>query len=245
MQRKVPSVDLKQYSTLLFDLDGTLLHARPRTVDLLNERVAEIWPGIEKRRLLKGERWWHYYWMPSEEMKRDVNTFGNTTSSDFWNNFISCYFDILDIDQIDRDIHLQNSQELAQQNQPSEHLEAGVEDLLVVLKNQGYRLGLFTNRYRPVEDMLDNLGIGKLFELVISGGELGIWKPDPKAFLAVLDIMKLQPSETIYIGDNYFADILGANAAGLPTMLVDPKGLFPEAECPVISSVVDMRDWFQ
>ena len=49
-----------------------------------------------------------------------------------------------------------------------------------------------------------------------------------------------QPDQTIYVGDNYFADILGAANAGLRPVLLDPDGLFPEAACPVISSLGEL-----
>jgi FMN phosphatase YigB (HAD superfamily) len=44
------------------------------------------------------------------------------------------------------------------------------------------------------------------------------------------------PEQTLYIGDNYFADVVGARRAGLRPVLYDPKGLFHEPGCPVIAS---------
>jgi predicted HAD superfamily phosphohydrolase YqeG len=41
----------------------------------------------------------------------------------------------------------------------------------------------------------------------------------------------------MYIGDNYFADIVGSNSAGLVPVLYDPTNLFPEApDCHIIQS---------
>jgi HAD superfamily hydrolase (TIGR01549 family) len=237
--------DLQTVSTFIFDLDGTLLHARPRTVDLLNRRVSEIWPTIATERLRDGERWWHYYWMPSEEMKRDVETHGSSTSSGFWQNYLGHYFNRLGIDPAEWAAHLPLTQALALANRPQEHLDTGAAALLRTLKDQGYRLALFTNRFRPVHETLAALDIDAFFDLVICGGELGAWKPDPHAFAAVLEKLECQPSETVYIGDNYYSDILGAQAAGLQTIMVDPKGLFPEADCPVVAHVGEIQAWEQ
>jgi FMN phosphatase YigB (HAD superfamily) len=42
----------------------------------------------------------------------------------------------------------------------------------------------------------------------------------------------------MYVGDNYFADIVGALQAGLTPVLYDPTSLFPEAMegCAVIKN---------
>jgi predicted HAD superfamily phosphohydrolase YqeG len=41
--------------------------------------------------------------------------------------------------------------------------------------------------------------------------------------------------ETMYIGDNYYADIVGSHRAGLTPVLYDPITLFPDVECDVIN----------
>jgi FMN phosphatase YigB (HAD superfamily) len=42
--------------------------------------------------------------------------------------------------------------------------------------------------------------------------------------------------ETVYVGDNYFADVVGSRRAGLHPVLYDPRGIFPEADCSTIKS---------
>jgi FMN phosphatase YigB (HAD superfamily) len=48
--------------------------------------------------------------------------------------------------------------------------------------------------------------------------------------------MNLTAGEVIYVGDNYYADVVGARAAGLQPVLYDPLGIFPEADCATIRS---------
>src|SRR5581483_6429395 len=48
--------------------------------------------------------------------------------------------------------------------------------------------------------------------------ETGFEKPHPQAFAAVLD--ELGPEEAWMIGDNVVADVLGAETAGIPAILV-------------------------
>jgi FMN phosphatase YigB (HAD superfamily) len=50
-----------------------------------------------------------------------------------------------------------------------------------------------------------------------------------------------RPDETIYVGDNYYADVVGARRAGLRPVLYDPGSLFPESECPAIKSFDELK----
>jgi len=50
------------------------------------------------------------------------------------------------------------------------------------------------------------------------------------------------PERIIYIGDNYFADIVGAKNAGITPVLLDPGEIFPDAECSVIRSLGEIME---
>ena len=45
------------------------------------------------------------------------------------------------------------------------------------------------------------------------------------------------PDETVYVGDNYYADVVGARRAGLQPVLYDPHLIFPDADCITICSL--------
>ena len=45
-------------------------------------------------------------------------------------------------------------------------------------------------------------------------------KPDPAGYRKALDAMKLPTSQAVFIGDQIFTDILGANRSGIPSILV-------------------------
>jgi len=46
----------------------------------------------------------------------------------------------------------------------------------------------------------------------------------------------------MYVGDNYFADIIGSQRAGLMPVLYDPISLFPDADCVVIKSFAEIPE---
>ncbi|MDO4182608.1 MAG: HAD-IIIA family hydrolase [Coriobacteriia bacterium] len=45
-------------------------------------------------------------------------------------------------------------------------------------------------------------------------------KPNPEAYLRAVDMLGIPKERAVYIGDQVFTDIRGANAAGLPSILV-------------------------
>jgi putative hydrolase of the HAD superfamily len=124
--------------------------------------------------------------------------------------------------------------------QPQEWVPPDVIDTLRALSEAGLRLAVVSNRNQPCKDELARLGLLEYLEFSLTSGEVSSWKPDPTIFKFALQRMELQPQAAVYVGDNYYADVVGANRAGLQPILIDPDGLFPEAECPVISTIGDL-----
>ena len=52
-----------------------------------------------------------------------------------------------------------------------------------------------------------------------------ISKPDPRIFTPALDALDTDPGRTLYVGDTVHADVLGAAAAGMPVVQLDPLDL--------------------
>jgi putative hydrolase of the HAD superfamily len=55
-----------------------------------------------------------------------------------------------------------------------------------------------------------------------------------------MELLGTQPAHALYVGDNYYADVLGARAAGLEPVLIDPDEIFPEADCAVIHCISEI-----
>ena len=106
-----------------------------------------------------------------------------------------------------------------------------------MLKQAGFTLGVISNRERPFIEELDSLNITPYFDVLLAAGEIKSYKPDPGIFKAALERVKLQPGAAMYVGDNYFADIVGSRSAGLRPVLYDPRRIYPDAACDVIQSL--------
>jgi pyrophosphatase PpaX len=92
---------------------------------------------------------------------------------------------------------------------------AGMEDVLVRLREEGRRLGIVTAKRRStVELAFDRVPLGHLFETIVGGDETERHKPDPEPLLLAAERLGADPAETAYVGDSPF-DVRAAKAAGM------------------------------
>jgi len=65
-------------------------------------------------------------------------------------------------------------------------------------------------------------------------------KPDPTIFRLALDALGVDPHDAIHVGDTPAADVVGAWAAGVTPVLVDPFHLHPTIECAHVASLAEV-----
>ena len=88
-------------------------------------------------------------------------------------------------------------------------------ELLDYLARKGYNLYILSNGFIEVQHKkLQSAGIGHYFKRMVLSDEIGINKPDRRLFDYALEVTNSQATDTLMIGDNYDADILGAMQAG-------------------------------
>lgn len=92
-----------------------------------------------------------------------------------------------------------------------------VEELLNVLYKEGKQLGILTNGEEKHQAMkIKQLGLSRWFpaERTFISGSIGHAKPKREVFDFIEEKMNLDQTKTIYIGDNFEKDIIGAKQAG-------------------------------
>ena len=57
---------------------------------------------------------------------------------------------------------------------------------------------------------LNAVGLSGYFDPIIISGDFGYRKPDERLFTAVLTAMKMEPSEVLFVGNDMFRDVYGA-----------------------------------
>ncbi len=95
-------------------------------------------------------------------------------------------------------------------------------DTLKRLKAQGYRLGLYSNATDDafVQRLINENRLRPLLTVTLSSAGYGWRKPRPEAFQVIAQRWGLPPEEIVVVGDSLNADVLGAQNAGMKSMLV-------------------------
>jgi HAD superfamily hydrolase (TIGR01549 family) len=231
----------QEIRAILFDLDGTLRENRPSANHALMDHAVRlgISDGWEKR--ARAIRWSHYYWANSPELLEDIQSYPDRQEQ-FWTNYAQRQLLALDCTpECAQDLAPDIFSHMSQKYDPEDWVPPEVPETLEMLKQAGYLLGVLSNRTQPYREYLDQVGLGVYFDFALAAGEVAIWKPDPRLFQHALDKLGSVPQETLYIGDNYYADVVGARQAGLRPILIDPQGVFADPGCPVIRSVGDLK----
>jgi HAD superfamily hydrolase (TIGR01549 family) len=101
----------------------------------------------------------------------------------------------------------------------------GALALLQALKPH-YRIGIVTNnRTAEQEEKLQFLGMTDLIDGLITSEEVGVPKPDPRIFEAALQRLGARPEDTVLVGDNWQADVLGALAVAIRPVWLNRLGV--------------------
>lgn len=134
---------------------------------------------------------------------------------------------------------------LFQQNQIfslwSRPARAAVETLQA-LRDAGFKLAVISNSDGSVEGMLERLGLKRHLEFVLDSKVVGVEKPDPRIFRMALDRSGADPSKSVYVGDMFHIDVVGARGVGMEAILVDPAGLFGTRDCHRIGEISELAD---
>jgi putative hydrolase of the HAD superfamily len=119
-----------------------------------------------------------------------------------------------------------------------------VAPILTELKSRGLILGLISNVERDLTATISRLGLPSWLDIVVTSLDAGFSKPQPQIFAAAMRQAAVQPSEAIYVGDQYEVDCLGAGQAGMKAILLDRGGYFEKiTDCPRIRSLAELTGY--
>ncbi|MGL4818478.1 MAG: HAD family hydrolase [Bacilli bacterium] len=126
------------------------------------------------------------------------------------------------------------------------------ENLLAFLRalRERFFIGIITNgKVVEQREKMRRMGLYDVFreEEIFISEALGIEKPDPRIFYQAVASFGVTPGESVYVGDSWEKDVLGATGAGLDAVWVNGDGVCaPDAMlcAMVVPSVRVLYDWF-
>ncbi len=94
--------------------------------------------------------------------------------------------------------------------------------LMERIAGAGRRMAVISNAEGQVEGDLRAAGFGPHLETVVDSHLVGVAKPDPRIFAIGLERLGATPGQCVYVGDVPAFDVVGARAAGITPILLDP-----------------------
>jgi len=95
--------------------------------------------------------------------------------------------------------------------------------ILTRLKPQ-FRLGVISNWYGNLENLLVEAGMSHLFDAVIDSTRVGAFKPDEAIFRIALTKLRTAPAQTAMVGDSMNKDMAPAHRIGMITVFLRSLG---------------------
>lgn len=199
---------MKAYKHLFFDLDGTLWDIHGNAKITLQQMFLQFglqhvsFEEFHKAYLHHNERVWAMYrqgTMTKDELRtarftRSFDDIGVEYTADWMEQFAQAF-----VDQCPR--------------QP--HVIPGAIELLKYLEGR-YVMHIITNGFKEIQGIkMVGSGLAPFFVHNINSEDVGVRKPNPQIFQYALELTSAKVEESLMIGDDWEADILGARNFGM------------------------------
>jgi len=122
-------------------------------------------------------------------------------------------------------------------------------EVLRALRARGLKIGVATRSCRLyAERSLERVGLRRYVDALLARDDVQHPKPDPRHLLAVIELLKVDPSEVLYIGDTT-TDLEAARRAGVPFLgfltQTEWSRRLLEEDCQVIENLGELLSYLE
>ena len=213
---------------VFFDVGNTLLF--PNRAKMLDSIASDRHPTLEQWQTLERRT----------KREFDLGMQDGGVDHGFWWTFHTYLLQQLGEDTGIRDQLVENTQNSANWDQ----ILPGTRDALERIARK-FRIAVISNADGGIERVLSRCGIADCFETITDSGIVGVEKPRAGIFEAALNRMKARADESLYVGDVYSVDYVGARNAGMQAVLFDLAGAYRDRSLPRVESLEQLETWLQ
>jgi len=214
---------------IFFDVGNTLLFPnRPRILAPLpahRHPTLERWQALERR---------------TKQEFDAVMTDGKVDHGFWWSFHTHLLEELESLDEGVRNALVENTRKSANWDQ----ILFGTRDALERIRRD-YAIAVISNSDGRIDEVLRRCGIVDSFQSITDSGIVGQEKPHPAIFEAALRAMKADAAESLYVGDVYSVDYVGARKVGMQAVLLDVAGAYREMEYPRVESLAGLEGWLK
>lgn len=151
-------------------------------------------------------------------------------------------FDIIQFDVSDEMIDILSKEYITYLADHNELFDNAIA-VLDYLKPQ-YKMHIITNGFQEVQyRKLHNSKLLPFFDQVITSEKVGVKKPNPVIFKYALELTGAGAHESVMIGDNFEADILGAMNVGMQAIFCKFNGEIATKEVPMVDNLLELKNF--
>jgi HAD superfamily hydrolase (TIGR01509 family) len=223
---RTTSLILTNLKTIFFDVGNTLLFPSRHIIlaPLIKRAPA---PTLEQ---------WHVIERATKKNFDAIVQSGKPGDQSFWFMFYSSLLGQLGI----QDDDLRN--QLVDATRISKNwidIRPGTREVLQRIGKR-YRLGVISNADGKIAEVLSSCGIADCFSAIVDSGVVGYEKPHPAIFETAVRETGTAPEQSLYVGDVYSVDYLGATRAGMQALLFDVCGAYRDMSLPRVESLEEL-----
>jgi len=219
---------MKKRRVIFFDVGNTLLF--PNRARMLAPIPADRHPTLEQ---------WQA-WERRTKLEFDEHVLAGSVNFAFWRTFHSYLLEDLGEPNGVREELVRNSQN----SQLWDQILPGTRDALDRIA-RNHRMAVISNADGGVASVLARCGIADCFESITDSGIVGVEKPRREIFETALRVMNASANESLYVGDVYSVDYVGARNAGMDAVLLDAAGAYLDRNLPRVESMEQLESWLR
>jgi putative hydrolase of the HAD superfamily len=221
-----------EHRVIFFDIGNTLLF--PNRAKMLAPLASDRHPSLEQWQALERRT--------KAEFDRGMQN--GRVDHGFWAIFHTYLLEALNEPVSGRNGLVQQLVENTQNSANWDQILPGTRAALERIREK-FRIAVISNADGKIERVLSRCGIADCFESITDSGIVGVEKPRPEIFEAALKTMNARPEESLYVGDVYSVDYVGATNAGMEAILFDVAGAYRDRSESRVESVAQLESWLQ
>jgi HAD superfamily hydrolase (TIGR01509 family) len=215
--------------TIFFDVGNTLLF--PNRQRILASLPASAHPTLSQWQAIERKT--------KDQFDREMT--GGRVDHSFWWTFHTRLLDEANSsNNALREELIRNTQLSANWDQ----ILPGTRESLERIANK-HAIAVISNADGKIDAVLDRCGICDCFQSITDSGIVGQEKPHPAIFQAALEKMGAAAAESLYVGDVYSVDYVGARNAGMNAILFDIAGTYRDRNLPRVESLEELEIWLK
>lgn len=222
---------------ILFDLGGTLMHARSDWTPVHERADQALTESLGK----------HHIRLEAKQFRARLHEYYEQREKDFQET--TYHFVLRELltelghAEVTEPVLRSALDAMYSVTQTNWQLEKDTLETLQNLRSNQYKLGIFSNAGddKDVQQLVERFGVGKYFDFVLTSAACFYRKPHPRAFEIALARWNIAPQEAAMIGDSLEADVFGAKQVGMMAIWLTRRAQFSDEDVRRIKPDFSLR----